>query len=173
MPLENPENKEALNFTIDLARDEDLEKINEINNCPEEHLDFLDRQKRGELKFFVIRVGDEIAGYVGLYFDHQSAHFSEIKGPYLEGLVVNPKFRKKGLGKRLLEICEKEIKDAGGHDLTLAVLSTNQRALNFYKGSGYQEIPDTKFEPPKNSGQEKTEYGYYLRKKIVTDETSK
>lgn len=155
------------NLEIKSATEEDLSKINEIDNRPEEHEEKMELQEKGEGKFFVIRSGEEIAGYVFIYYDHQSAHFPEIQGPFLEDLVISPKFRKMGLGKTLLDNCEEEIKESGGKELHLAVLSDNQEAIDFYTKNGYIEIPNTKFKPPRQDDIDEGIHGTYYEKELV------
>lgn len=158
--------REQFNFKFDTATEGDLKQINAIDNRSEEHAEMLKLQKEGAGKLLVARNGPEIAGYVFVYYNHQSAHFPEVRAPFLEDLIVHPNFRKKGLGKGLLRKCEEEVKNHGGQELTFAVLASNQQAINFYTENSYAEIPDMEFEPPKQ-GDGKKEIGYYFRKKLT------
>ena len=153
------ENKK-LKFHFDTVKSEDLRQINAIDDREEEHAEMLELQDKGEGKFFVARDGNEIAGYVFVYYEHESAHFPDKKTPFLEDLMVGQKFRKKGLGKQLLEMCETEIKDKGEQELYFAVLADNDNAINFYKKNGYHRIPEMDFETPGK------EIGYYFRKDL-------
>ena len=121
MPIENI-GREQFNFNFEAANEDDLKQIDEIDHCPEEHAKMLKLQKEGAGKLIVARHGDKIAGYVFVYYNHQSAHFPEVQAPFLEDLMVHPNFRQKGLGKILLQKCEEEIKNQGGKKLSFSVL---------------------------------------------------
>ena len=166
MSIENIE-REKFNFNIDTATEDDLKQIDEIDNRPEEHAEMLKLQKEGAGKLFVVRHGDRIAGYVFIYYNHQSAHFPEMQAPFLEDLMVHPDFRGKGLGEVLLQKCEEEIQNQGGKKLTFAVLASNKQAVDFYTKNGYIEMPGTEFEPPKQENQDEREVGYYFKKELT------
>lgn len=158
---------EKFNFQIDTATENDLKQINEIDNRPEEHEAMLKLQKENAGKLLVVRCGNKIAGYVFVYYDHQSAHFPGIKAPFLEDLMVSPEFRGQGLGKILLQKCEEEIKNQNGKELTFAVLASNEQAIDFYTKNGYIKIQGTEFEPPKQENQDEKEVGYYFKKELA------
>lgn len=160
MSIENTE-REGLNFSFDVAVEGDLEQIDAIDNRPEEHAEMLKLQKEGAGKLIVARRGDKIAGYVFVYFDHQSAHFPEIQAPFLEDLMVHPDFRQKGLGKELLQKCEEEIRNQGGEELTFAVLASNQQAIDFYIKNDYERSLEMDFKTPTD------ELGYYFKKGLA------
>ncbi len=159
MSIENIE-REQFNFNFDTATENDLKQIDEIDNRPEEHAKMLKLQKEDVGKLIVARHGDKIAGYVFIYYYHQSAHFSEVQAPFLEDLMVHPDFRQKGLGKELLQKCEEEIKKQGGKELTFAVLASNQQAIDFYTKNGYEKIPEMDFKTPKE------DLGHYFKKEL-------
>ncbi len=157
MSLENIE-REQFNFNLDIASEDDLKQIDEIDNRPVEHAEMLKLQKEGAGKLIVARHGDKIAGYVFVYYDHQSAHFPEVQAPFLEDLMVHPDFRQKGLGKALLQKCEEEIRNQGRKELTFAVLASNQQAIDFYTKNGYERKVEMDFKTPTG------ESGYYFKK---------
>lgn len=159
MSIENIERK--IDFDFDIATEEDLKQIDEIDNRPEEHAEMLKLQKEGAGKLIVARHGDKIAGYVFVYYDHQSAHFPKVQAPFLEDLMVHPDFRQKGLGRQLLQKCEEEVKSQGGKELTFAVLASDQQAIDFYTKKGYEKIPEMDFRPPKE------DLGHYFRKELT------
>lgn len=56
---------------------------------------------------------------------------------YINTLVVHSKYRRQGVGTKLLKFFVHEIK---GSEYLLAVLSTNQKALRLYQGFGFKTI---------------------------------
>lgn len=59
----------------------------------------------------------------------------KLKG-YVEDFVVDSKVQNKGIGSRLLEEAEKEIKKNGGEDVWMEV-HRESKAFKFYKKRGY------------------------------------
>ena len=56
---------------------------------------------------------------------------------HLEAIAIASAAEGKGVGKALLESNEKNAQDHGARSMTLHVISTNQRAREFYERSGY------------------------------------
>lgn len=56
----------------------------------------------------------------------------------LYSIVIDPAFRGRGLGTRLLRACEKETVNRGCTQLRLEVRATNHRAIALYKGHGFR-----------------------------------
>lgn len=59
-------------------------------------------QKEGVEKLIIAKHGDRVAGYVFVYFNHQSAHFPGVQTPFLEDLMVHPDFLEKGFRKNVI-----------------------------------------------------------------------
>lgn len=72
-------------------------------------------------------------------------------------LAVSEKYQKKGIGKELLKECEAYAKDAGIHNIQIAILPQN---LAFYKKCGYKKF----------GFDEKSYFGIsvYLVKKLIS-----
>ena len=58
---------------------------------------------------------------------------------HLEAIVVAPKARGTGLGKRLMLHCERKVRQQGASSLTLHVFSHNARARALYASEGFDE----------------------------------
>jgi GNAT superfamily N-acetyltransferase len=56
---------------------------------------------------------------------------------FLAELYVVPEARGKGLGRALIEACEKWARTRGHSLLTVGVLARNGRAIRSYEGAGY------------------------------------
>ena len=149
MPEDNEEKK--VPYAVTLATEKDLEKIDTFYNTPDEHKENMRKlqlQQIGNGKFFVIKSEEEIIGFAFLYFDHQSVHFPRIRGPFVEDFIINPKFRKMGFGKMLLDLCEKEIRAREGKELVLIVTIDNREAVHFFVKNDFFEIPETRYAWP-------------------------
>jgi ribosomal-protein-alanine N-acetyltransferase len=55
-------------------------------------------------------------------------------------IAVDKKFRKRGIGGRLMEKIEEKFKDKGASYVTLEVRESNNTARSFYQDRGYSEI---------------------------------
>ena len=58
---------------------------------------------------------------------------------HLEAIVVDPRARGTGLGKRLMEHCERRVRDLGAQSLTLHVFARNERARALYAAQEFDE----------------------------------
>ncbi len=83
--------------------------------------------------FFVAVIEDEIVGMALFYY-----RFSTWKGRtlHLEDLIVDEKYRKKGVGERLFNAVLKVAKEENVGRMEWEALEWNTPALNFYKKYG-------------------------------------
>ena len=61
---------------------------------------------------------------------------------YLSNIAIYPRFRGKGLGKELIEECEKRARIMGVERIILDVENDNLAALSFYKNLGFSIISE-------------------------------
>jgi ribosomal protein S18 acetylase RimI-like enzyme len=59
---------------------------------------------------------------------------------YVHSFRVRPAFRSSGLGGRIMDIIEEDLKTRGYQTVTLNVVRENERALYFYKRRGYRVV---------------------------------
>jgi len=59
---------------------------------------------------------------------------------FIYGIAVLPEFRKKGLGKFMMDFSEKRAKETQKKFMALAVLSSNESAINLYKKTDYKFV---------------------------------
>lgn len=81
---------------------------------------------------FVIKINTEIAGFVILQIE------GTFKG-YIQTICINEDFRRKGLGKILLNFCEERIMKISPN-IFICVSSFNTRALELYTDFGFKII---------------------------------
>jgi GNAT superfamily N-acetyltransferase len=84
---------------------------------------------------FVIRVGDEVVGAVGL-------RLNWMRGPYLQVLGVLPEWQGDGVGKLVLTWFELAARARGDRNLWVAVSDFNPGAARFYNRFGFKRVAD-------------------------------
>jgi ribosomal protein S18 acetylase RimI-like enzyme len=77
------------------------------------------------------RRGDEVAGFAIMGFGEEAAH--------LNLLAVEPRFRRAGLGSRMVRWLEESARVAGTFEVSLEVRAGNAVARRFYRALGYTE----------------------------------
>ncbi len=80
------------------------------------------------------------AGFA-LFFNNYST-FLGLHGIYLEDLYVRPEFRRRGIGKALLQHLAKLAAERGAGRLEWAVLDWNEPAIKFYTSLGAGPMSD-------------------------------
>jgi ribosomal-protein-alanine N-acetyltransferase len=78
------------------------------------------------------RAAGELAGFAIMQFSDTSAH--------LDLFAVDPRYRRLGIGRRLLEWLEESAVTAGTFDIALEVRAANVGARWFYSKLGYREV---------------------------------
>ena len=89
----------------------------------------------------IAEVNGEIAGYafswVIPYRDHPT--YRDFDSFYIDDLCVLEKFRRKGIGRALIEHCKLEAKRRNCKNVDLGVWSFNKDAVAFYESCGMKE----------------------------------
>jgi ribosomal-protein-alanine acetyltransferase len=85
-----------------------------------------------ETEVIVARCGETIAGFALMSFGEDEAH--------LLLLAVDPRLRRRGLGRMMIRWLEAEARTAGLRAVTLEVRAHNQLAREFYRRLGYHEV---------------------------------
>lgn len=107
---------------------------NDFSNFPKEAMEvFRKRYSKNRLlsKFlaYIVSDQDHIIGFV--IGDQPYAGVG-----YIDWIWVDPRYRKKGIGIKLLSFLEKEYKKLGSHKINLSTSHKNN--LEFYKKCGFQ-----------------------------------
>ena len=125
-----------LKLIKDLA---EYEKLAHAVVATEEILrDSLFRQRVAEV--VIGHAGDEPAGFA-VFFQTFST-FLGVPGMYLEDIFVEPKWRRKGLGRQLLIHLAKIANDRGYGRVEWSVLDWNEPAINFYEALGAKPMDE-------------------------------
>ena len=90
---------------------------------------------------FVAIVNDELVGYIFAKRDFLPPVFKNTENVYdLKGLMLKKGFRRQGLGKRLINELEKELKRRKVNLYTLNVNPRNKKAHDFYKKNNLKDF---------------------------------
>ncbi len=101
------------------------------SDTPNRLKDYLDRNP-GLSR--VVRDGERIVGAVLCGHDGRRG--------YLFHLAVRPEYRKRGLGRQMVEACLKSLSDIGILHCNIFVFSGNELGKEFWKRSGWSERSD-------------------------------
>ncbi|MEE9333215.1 MAG: N-acetyltransferase [Granulosicoccaceae bacterium] len=89
---------------------------------------------------FTLVAADESDAVVGLALvTMREEMLSHEPSSHLEVLAVSDKVHRQGLGRRLIEACEKEAKALGAGSMTLHVFANNTNARALYNKTGFGE----------------------------------
>ena len=76
--------------------------------------------------------GDTVAGYIGSQSVMGEADMMNV--------AVHPDYRRKGIGKQLVEALVASLKDNGVYSLTLEVRASNEPAISLYDQLGFTQV---------------------------------
>jgi ribosomal protein S18 acetylase RimI-like enzyme len=88
---------------------------------------------KNELKMYGYKIDDKIIGCVGYSYHEDQVYL-------IERLATLPEYRNLGIGKKLMEFIENEIKNIGGKIAEIHVTDKNTVLREWYKKQGYVEI---------------------------------
>ena len=125
-----------LNFIKELAKFEKLSHLIEANGGKLRLTLF---GKKPVAKVLIAEIRSKAVGFL-LYFYNYSTFVGQ-PGIYIEDLYVNPKYRKKGVGKTLMKNCVKIAKELGFKRVEWAALNWNP-ARKFYEKLGALPLND-------------------------------
>jgi len=80
----------------------------------------------------VARIGGELAGYLISWFIYDEAH--------LANLAVDPRWRRQGVGRTMLQDFLREARLRGCSVAHLEVRATNDGAIDLYRAHGFQPV---------------------------------
>ncbi len=111
---------------------------------PEKHAERLKRQEKGEVTYLVawydgVPVGHALLKWRGATEAHLVSHFQG-SCPDVEDLLVDRRYRSRGIGTQLLQAAERLVADSGFRQIGLAVDTRNKGAHNLYKRLGFRSI---------------------------------
>ena len=101
----------------------------------------LDRCTRSSGKVFVAEVDDTVAGFVCVLARvlPEEPDEDQVEYAYISDLAVVPSYRKRGLGRTLLQHAEAFARDRGAKILRVGVLAKNRVAWELYRKMGFAD----------------------------------
>lgn len=136
-PITPAEVPDLLELIRELARFEHLDR--EVEATLESLKDALFGPRRIAGALFA-RCEGELAGYAIYFFTFSS--FVGRAGLWLEDVYVRPQFRRRGLGRRLIEAVARIGAERGCGRFEWTALNWNERALEFYRGLGAKKMDE-------------------------------
>lgn len=91
-------------------------------------------------KMFLYQVEDNIVGLIVGLINNERVDLYDFRAPKrgrITELVISEKYRKQGIGQKLIEKMEEYLKEQECKDVLLGVLAYNEEAYNFYLNNGY------------------------------------
>jgi len=82
-------------------------------------------------RYYVAKDDNRIIGYGGMWLVLDEAHVTNV--------AVHPDYRRKGVGRRIMETLINEAVRLGKERMTLEVRVSNTPAINLYKSLGFEE----------------------------------
>lgn len=122
-----------MQVTVDKMTKKDLDGVCIVeNDCfpdPWSKNSFINELKNEITKYFVVKVDDEIAGYIGAWFIIDEAHITNV--------AIKSKFRGQGLSNKLIETLIEECLQNRIKAITLEVRKSNVVAQSLYQKFGF------------------------------------
>jgi ribosomal-protein-alanine N-acetyltransferase len=83
-----------------------------------------------EIAYYIVGLhSNQVVSYAGFWFVLDEAHITNV--------AVRPEFRRKGIGRQMMELLLAEAKDRGIVTVSLEVRVSNKAARELYKGLGF------------------------------------
>jgi [ribosomal protein S18]-alanine N-acetyltransferase len=93
---------------------------------------FDEELKRDAAHYFVLEEEGRVAGYMGYWEAPEEAH--------IINLAIGPDFRKRGLGKMMMDHCLAYAAKRGAHLATLEVRQSNEAAQKLYEKCNFRVV---------------------------------
>ncbi len=91
--------------------------------------------------FVAINSGGELAGFVYLDLRSYAEGCTSSPVPFIEGWWVAPSMRRKGIGRRLIEMAESWAKSRGYHEIASDTEVHNTASQAAHRALGYSPLP--------------------------------
>ncbi len=124
------------NLEISLAERKDIPAIAELErmcfSSPWSEKAILDTMAGENALFLVARSDDKVCGYIGSYF--------ALDEGYITNIAVNPEYRRRGIGKALVDKLVEKGKEKLLSFWTLEVRESNAGAIALYSKLGFETV---------------------------------
>ncbi|MBE6835230.1 MAG: GNAT family N-acetyltransferase [Ruminococcaceae bacterium] len=131
-------------MNIELLKIEDYSKCNNIWNMKKQSKlaeQFLDELKSGNRVTYIYKDGDEFIGEISLVKEMNDSDYTiPNQRVYVSRLIVKKEYRRKGIGKKLVDFITDKAKELGYSELSIGVDLDNYPALKLYIDSGFDKV---------------------------------
>lgn len=122
------------NILIDTMKSEDIDEVLEIEKLsfktPWSRESFISEIEKNDLaQYIVVKVGNKVIGYAGMWFILDEAHITNI--------AIHPEYRDRGIGDKLIKMIIEMVRENGLKSITLEVRDSNQQAIYLYEKNGF------------------------------------
>lgn len=121
---------------INMMKSEDVKDIAEIEkecfSSPWSEKGISEELGNENAVFFVASYLGETAGYMGMH--------TVLDECYVANIAVKEKFRRKGIGRKLLSFAENKAKERNCSFISLEVRENNKAAISLYSSEGYENM---------------------------------
>lgn len=102
-------------------------------------------RKTKDGQIFVAEVNDKVVGFISLEIENKNDELivGKVNSVYISDLVVLSKYRRRGIGKKLLQKADEYAKKKNISFIKLIVFSDNKEAKRFYKKAGFRNYEST------------------------------
>jgi len=120
-------------FIIRKMTEQDIDEVTRIEResftLPWSRDSYIGELKNSFASYLICDYEGDVAGYGGVWVVFEEAHITNV--------AVAPIYRKRGMGRALMEELEKIAKDKKAVRILLEVRPSNTPALNMYRSRGY------------------------------------
>ena len=133
--------KTSQEVTLEKLKMKDLKAYYRVDITEEQHRYVRVRKTRliartvsslGRGRIWLIRRGEEVCGYLGMWIDPGIDQFT------IAPFIIDQKAQRQGVGRAALRIAAGKLFDAGGRTVRLAVHPENQAAIALYEKEGFR-----------------------------------
>jgi len=114
-------------INFDVSHDYSINESNKKINLLDEYI------KTNQAVLIGAVDGEKLVGFIWIY---KHEYFGETR-MHINQIIVDKEYKRKGIGKRLLEEAEKKAKELGIKVIDLFVSEKNAEAVNFYEKMGF------------------------------------
>ena len=131
-------------MNIELLKIEDYSKCSNIWNMKKQSKlaeQFLGELKSGNRITYICKDNDDFVGEISLVKEMNDLDYTiPNQRVYVSRLIVKKEYRRKGIGKKLVDFITDKAKELGYSELSIGVDLDNYPALKLYIDSGFDKV---------------------------------
>ena len=131
-------------MNIELLHIDDYDKCNNIWDMKKQRKlaeQFLSELKSGNRVTYIYKDGNEFIGEISLVKEMNDTDYTiPNKRIYVSHLIVKKEYRRKGIGKTLVDFITDKAKELGYLEMSIGVDLSNYPALKLYIDSGFDKV---------------------------------